>query len=613
MRGCKQFCVSLPGFLPGFFVCFLLFAVLVSAQAPATPASPGAQPATPAAQTVNPASGSAQPPASPSPALVTRPANIPVIKANTRLVLVDVVVRGRNDQPVTGLKASDFTVIEEGKPQLVKYFEEHTTPAQTPGATPARPRVLPPNEYTNLPEEGPSAPLTVILLDTLNTPMSDQAYGRQQLLKFLKTMPRGQKAALFTLGTRLRVVQGFTGKTDDLVAAATRLSAQPSPLRTSESETQANEDTITRMENELPGNFAGSVVDALRQGLADQEALRTDQRIAITLQALTQLSRSLSGYSGRKNLLWLSGGFPFDLGANLDLPDPMRNLRNYAPEVRQTAGLLSAAQVAVYPIDIKGLVTTGVDITSSGLGSVGFTRRGGSRYGTMLNRQTAALNDEHATMNDIAEQTGGEAFYNTNGLATAMNKTIQQTATYYTLAYVPDNRDWNGRFRKINIKLDRRDARLDYRRGYFASPEQELTPKDGLRLLAGAIQPGTPDATSLMFLAKVLPPDATRKTVEVNLSIDPRHVTMTDQPNGRKHAMVELMGVAWDKNGKDAGHFSGTLDANMTPETFARVLQGGLPARQALELKPGSYHLRIGVMDRSTQNMGTVDVPLTVP
>ena len=612
MRGGKRFFYSHPGISWSVLAGFALWAVLASAQPPSVPVPPGAQPAASGAPTVGPPSPGAQAPAPPAPGLSTRPADIPVIKADTRLVLIDVVVRGKNDLPVRGLKAGDFTLVEDGKPQQIKFFDEHTTPAQAAGAAPARPRVLPPNQYTNVPEGDSGAALTVILLDTLNTPMLDQAYGRQQLLKFLATMPRGQKAALFTLGSRLRVVQGFTGNTDELVAAANRLSSKPSPLLTSENETQTTEDSTTRMENEL-GPFGAQAAENLRQGLADVEALRTDQRVAITLEALVQLSRSLSGYAGRKNLLWLSGGFPFGLGADLNLTDPMRNLRNYAPAVRETSGQLAAAQVAVYPIDIRGLVTTGVDISSSGLGSTGFSRRGGSRYGALLDRQSQGLNNDHATMNEIAEETGGEAFYNTNGLATAMNKTIQQTSTYYTLAYIPGNRDWNGKFRKVMIKLDRRDARLDYRRGYFGSPEQHLTPNDSQRLLAGALQRGTPDATSLFFLVRVSPPDASRKTVQINFSIDPRHLTLTDLPTGRKHALVELMGIAWDKNGRDGGHFSGTLDANLTPATFARVMQGGLPARQELDLKPGSYHLRVGVMDRSNQNLGTIDVPLTVP
>ncbi len=584
----------IPAFLSGLLAFSLLLTALVLAQAPSPAASPAAQ----------------LPPSSSKGA--ASPAGVPVIKANTRLVLIDVVVRGKNDEPVTGLSKDNFTVIEEGKPQQIKFFEEHSTPAVAANAPVKAARVLPPNQYTNVPDQGPAAPLTVILLDTLNTPMIDQAYGRQQLLKFLKTMPPGRQAALFTLGTRLHVVQGFTGKTDQLVAAATRLGMTSSPLRSAESETQANEDTLVNLENSM-GPAGAQLADNLRRALADQEALRTDQRVAITLEALRELSRSLSGYSGRKNLLWLSGGFPFSLGADLNLDDSMRNLRNYAPDVRDTAGRLAAAQVAVYPIDIKGLVTTGVDITSSGSGSTGFNRRGGSRYGETLSRQSRSLNDEHNTMSDIAEQTGGEAFYNTNGLATAMNKTIQHTATYYTIAYVPEDKDWNGKFRKLNIKLDRRDARLDYRRGYFASPEQELAPKDSQRVLASAIQPGTPDSTSLLFLARVVPPGASNKNTQITLSIDPRHLAFTDQANGRKHAMVDLMGIAWDKNGKDGGHFSSTVDANMTPETFAKVMRGGLPAQQEMELKPGSYHLRIGVMDRSNQNIGTIDVPMTVP
>ena len=606
MRAGKQFCSSLPG----LFLCFVVgFAVMLSAQRSSPPSTPGGATSTPSGLPSGPGGRNDIPdyPATRPPDSVSRSKNVPVIKSNTRLVLLDVVVRGKNDQPITGLKGSDFTVIEEGRPQQIKFFEEHSTP-QAVKAAPAR--VLPPHDYTNVPEQDPSAPLMVILLDTLNTPMLDQVYGREQLLKFLKTMPRGQRAALFTLGSRLHVVQGFTGRTDELVVAATRLSAKSSPLLTSESESQKTEDSTTRMEAEM-GPYAAAMADALRQALADQEAMRIDQRVGITLQALSQLARSMAGYSGRKNLLWLSGGFPFSLGADVNLNDPMRNMRNYAPAINETAGQLAGAQVAVYPIDIRGLVTTGIDITSSGQGAMGL-RRGGSRYGALLTQQSQSLNDSHNTMKDIAEQTGGEAFYNTNGLATAMTKTVQQTATYYTLAYAPDNRDWDGKFRKINIKLDR-EARLDYRRGYFASTEQELTPKDSQRLLASAIQPGTPDSTSLLFLAEVLPPEANRKTVQVNFSLDPRRIAISDQPNGRKHAMIDLLGIAWDKNGRDGGHFSATLDVNMTPATFAKVMRGGLPARQEFDLKPGTYRLRLGVMDRSSHNIGTLEVPLTAP
>jgi hypothetical protein len=72
------------------------------------------------------------------------------------------------------------------------------------------------------------------------------------------------------------------------------------------------------------------------------------------------------------------------------------------------------------------------------------------------------------------------------------------------------------------------------------------------------------------------------------------------------------MTVAWDDKDHDAAHASDTLEAALSPETFQRVSRTGIRAHQELVLKPGSYHLRIGVMDRANQNIGTLDVPVTV-
>ena len=93
--------------------------------------------------------------------------------------------------------------------------------------------------------------------------------------------------------------------------------------------------------------------------------------------------------------------------------------------------------------------------------------------------------------------------------------------------------------------------------------------------------------------------------------IDPRQVVFKEMPDSRKHAVIDLMAVAWDANDHDAGH-SDTLDAALSPETFERVSKTGIRTHQELTLKSGSYHLRIGVTDRTNQSIGTLDVPVTI-
>src|SRR5262249_46021636 len=141
--------------------------------------------------------------------------NTPIFKAETRQVLVDVVVTDHHGNFVPGLKPGDFTVLEDGKPQKIAAFGMHAAPAVQPKLAP--PIQLPPHLYTNYQIADPSRPITIVLMDVLNTQVQDQAYTRKQMIEFLKDLPPGERVALFALGTRLRMVQGFTGNSDTLV------------------------------------------------------------------------------------------------------------------------------------------------------------------------------------------------------------------------------------------------------------------------------------------------------------------------------------------------------------------------------------------------------------
>ena len=259
------------------------------------------------------------------------------------------------------------------------------------------------------------------------------------------------------------------------------------------------------------------------------------------------------------------------------------------------------SQIAVYPIDVRGLATIGFDASSPN-----------NVLPANMRRQSTELSDSHQAMNDIAKETGGEAYYNMNDIRGAMSQAIADEAKYYTLAYIPDNHEWNGKYRKIEVKAAK-GLHLSYRRGYFAIEKKELSEDESFQLFQSAMQPYLPLYTMLMMKVQVLPPDSTHKVVRIDYAVDGRNVSFSDPGDQHQHAVLDFMATAWDKNNQDAGHVGKTVRAALPAKTYAQVMQTGIPLHQELELKPGTYILRLGVIDRASQRIGTVDVPLTVP
>jgi VWFA-related protein len=143
---------------------------------------------------------------------------VTTVQAKVRVVLVDVVVTSGKGEPVTGLHKEDFEVSEDGKPQTIASFTEHQ------GAPPNQIKLppMPPNVYTNYPLTQTADSVNVLLLDALNTPTRDQTYVHSEMIKYLKTIPAGTRVAIFTLASRLRMLQGMTTDSSVLTGGAQR-------------------------------------------------------------------------------------------------------------------------------------------------------------------------------------------------------------------------------------------------------------------------------------------------------------------------------------------------------------------------------------------------------
>ena len=538
-----------------------------------------------------------------------------VLKSITRLVVVDVVVTDKNGA-VMDLGRDDFTVLEDGKEQKVRVFNFQRPTVNATAGAPMAPPKLPENVYSNVARYSASSALNVVLLDALNTNLPHQAYVRDQMIHYLEKMPEGQPVAVYTLGTKLTLLQDFTNDPAVLKNVVKELKGKISPLQdnpTGGAETES-----------LPAGWAdsgmvpGQMLDAMQRFEQERVGFQTDLRVTYTVNALNSIARSLSGYPGRKNLIWISEAFPISVDPNMELTgDVFAGTRNYGAQIAEAADALIDAQIAMYPIDARGLVAPSVfDASNSGRDKFGRSLGRGGRFGRAISNESAQLQNVHGAMQEIADRTGGRAFYNTNGIDAAIRKSIEDGSTYYTLAYYPENKNWNGKFRKIQVKVNRSGVKARHRMGYYAVDPQSFADQGQKRQMAAfelALNPDSPISTALPFNALVIPPaEKAPKTVMVNFGVDPHAISFEKLADGLEHATVECTIQAFSAKGRLVKGELSTVKAALKPETFARVMQETFPCQQAIDLEPGNYYLRLGVRDDRTGLIGTTNAKVTV-
>jgi len=623
----------------------------------------------------------------PLPAQTTAPdTNTPssTLRVNSRAVLVDVVVTDKSGKPVTGLKQDAFAVTEQGKPQAIGFFEEHTAAPAAPKEIPK----LPPDVFSNFSPFAQPAAVNVLLLDSLNTRVESQTVVHQQALKFLKDLKPGSRMAVFTMGKGLHFIQGFTDDPALLFAALSNKKnneVQSSDMLKGQAETNAQANLIGMMSAPVQGGSGATsanpgMIAALQEMIQENDTSRETDRALLTLANLQRLATFLNGFPGRKNVIWFS-----------ESPSVARRVdQQMEQEWQKTQNMLAAARVALYPVDARGVATvgfyqadsqlpssfsspsqiignpatvagapdsggatastrstsggaTGGSGSTAGLspGSGGFSTSGAQSQ--MVMDEAGERDAEQSMMKQTAEDTGGKAFMNTNGLSQVMAKIAADSADFYTLSYTPTDAKMDGGFRKIDVKIQGGNFNVSYRRGYFASdaglPGGEMV----LRALAisklaaenpGAVDPllpfmdlGMPQSEQLLYTAKILlmapiqPMGAKADSADqdkksggqrytVDFSIVLKDLDLKLDADGAHKGMLNVSLLAYDKYGKVASRKEHVVALNIKPDVYAIYQQSGLPMHTEFEVPKGQYWLRTGVYDQGSRKVGTMEIAL---
>jgi VWFA-related protein len=561
----------------------------------------------------------------------------PAIRVTTRLVVLDVIATGKDGKPVTDLEAEDFTLEEGGKKQKIAIFGlEQPAPAS---ALPS----LPPNIYSNRPEYNmPSGPLTVLLIDALNTPFLDQARARTELIRYAATQLKpGQQTAVYALGNRLYKLQDFTS--DPQVLKSAIESFQPvslpqhgssmAPLNTT---TAAAATGVTgTLRN--PSSASAAALGAMTQFQAEQATPILENRIGATLGAMTLIARELDGKPGRKNLVWVTAGFPVSL-------DPVSNELTFVPMgrdakggellpqeqtyeafnqqmrqetsegVRRTAALLSDAQISIYPVDARGLIgATGVaDASSAGTNSAGLLRIG-SDYGQTVSGAGSRMLDSQASMIEIAGETGGRVFKNRNDIDNSVATAGGDGGTYYTLGYYSGRKKADNQFHKFSVSVKRPGVQLRYRRGYFAVEPEKSFAKGRDAELMGTLSSGNLQSTMVLFDAQIVPPaPAAKVQLPVRFLVRPESIT-TEEVKGGVKLNLDFVVAAFTAGGTMAAREGKTVATTIDSAQYAQVKQRGLLLPIEIALSPGDYQLRLAVRDNPTGYLGTLSAHVNLP
>ena len=515
-------------------------------------------------------------------------------RAEINYVEVDARVLDAQGKFVPGLTAGDFQVIEDGKPQQVTAFSLVNIPVERPERPLFASKPIEPDVRTNL--QGAGGRIYLIVLDDLHTSALRSNRTKVAARQFIeKYIGSNDLAAVVYTGGRTDAAQDFTTNQRLLLQAVDKFMGRK--LRSS---TMNKVDDYFR--NAGTPNAGSKPVD-----LDDKERGFMARNALETIRNLAQYLGNIRGR--RKALVMFSEGIDYDINNVFENTDATLVMDT----TREVIAAATRANVAVYGVDPRGLTSAGDDLievqsfpddTSVGLGT-----------GSLFNEVRTAQD----SLRVLSEETGGFAVVNRNDFANAFQRIVDDNSAYYVMGYYSTNDRRDGRFRKIEVKLNNQPGLVvRARKGYVAprgrAPEAKpATANSASPELRDAMEsplplPGLP----LGMTAVVFKGPAPKGSVVISTLVNGSTLPFTESAGMFKNDL-EVMAMATDEKGKTTYGDRNTVNLNMKPDSANRVRATGFRVIQSIDLAPGRYQLRVAVREGNTRKAGSVTFDLEVP
>ncbi|MGI9104858.1 MAG: VWA domain-containing protein [Pyrinomonadaceae bacterium] len=537
-----------------------------------------------------------------------------VVRITTNLVQVDAVIVDKSGKQVTDLRAEDFEVFEDNRPQKItnfSYVSNETIPrsvADSIAAAPVRKstdKLAPPEPPRRLRPEQVRRTMALVV-DDLGLSFGSTDAVRDALRKFVdEQMQPNDLVAIIRTSAGVGALQQFTSDKRQLHAAIDRVKwylngrGGISAFAPIESNPLLN----------INASPAGDVRDDTGRTATDIDAELGDFREEIfavgTLGALNFVVRGMRELPGRKSIVLFSDGFP--LNSSDRGPSNERILR----ALRQLTDLANRASVVVYSIDARGLVVPGFsaedDLSGRTFEQIESARR----------RRDAQLFDTQTGMHYLSQETGGFLVKNNNDLARAIKRVVEDQKGYYLIGYRPESATFDRRYHRIRVKVKVPDLKVRTRTGFYGIRDEETRPVRRTReqQLLGALTSPFAAADVRLRLTTIFGNYAQGGSFLRSLMhFDGRNLKFAKEPDGTYKAVIDVLGVTFGDNGRviDSRDQTGTL--KMNESTYRAALRDGLVYSFDVPVKKaGAYQLRMAVRDTATERTGSASQFVEVP
>lgn len=498
------------------------------------------------------------------------------IRVSTRLIETRVVVRDKNGA-VGDLTADSFRVFEDGKPQKIAIFRVSNTATE-----PNAPKLeLPPGVVSNR-AAGVTRQLgyRVLLMDQLNTEVADQDFARKQALKMFGETEIREPVAIYALNDSLKVLQDFTTDTIRLKKAMEAFTPAHS-----------EELTIADSSTDRSPAMSGRANAVANRGNQVVRSFGNRERSEATVAAFAELAESLARVPGRKTVVWITGSFPATFlqmpGRVSESTVTVRALSagDGMEDALKAARALGTADVAVYPVHARGLVTRS-----------GTPRQFGRDAGMV------DLPAELAAEVWMADQTGGRASYNRSDLDASIREALEDSDVIYTLGFYSQRDKPDQKFHELKVEVDRPGVELRSRAGYF---DREMKAEGDVTAQLRRALSAPMDASEIGLRAGM---ERDGANFRIAVQVDFKDLQL-EMDNGKWKGSANVAFVSQSADGKTLETATKGIRFDMTEEAYQSRRSKGFTLEQTLPARKGTARVRVVVLDRT----GTAGVVTIAP